>query len=433
MSPELESTLARIADPRLGIIHRIADVPLQPGEPRIFVLAARCTRPKYFNRNRSEPVSAIDYTLRANGVAFTREEAVWRVIGEACERYAGGLYSEPTLITATREELGQEALPVEQLIAFSDAQYARPGFPFVRFDPRAPLRWACGWNLTRGVRSFVPAVLVYLGYVARYPHEAFYPTLSTGMAAGRSLEHALLNGLCEVVERDAFMCAWLLRHVQARVPSDSLWKVLSESERQLLASECADPFVLTATTDIGLPSVLTALRLRNRDALVVGAATSTCVRHAIVRSALEAFHTLNWSIVLDRAPVCLARDQVRDFEDHVRYYLDGAHFQHIVWLTQAREACVDLIPDPPADHATQLRRALDHVQAAGYEVHYVETTTPDIRSLGIRTVRVLIPGLHPLNVGHPLVHEDWRRVRRVAAFWGLEADRAINPEPHPFP
>ncbi|HEY8509849.1 MAG TPA: YcaO-like family protein, partial [Steroidobacteraceae bacterium] len=293
MSPDLKSTLARIADRRLGIIQRISDVPLQPGEPRIFVLAARCTRPKYFNGNRSEPVSAINYKIQANGVAFTREEALWRVIGEACERYAGGLYWEPTLVTATREELGEEALPVEQLIGFSDAQYEQPGFPFARFDPRAPLRWTCGWNLTRGVRSFVPAVLVYLGYVARYPHEAFYPTMSTGMAAGRSLEQALLNGLCEVVERDAFMCAWLLRHVQARAPTDALCKALNECERQLLASECADAFVLTATTDIGLPSVLTALRLRNRDALVAGAATSTCIRHAIIRSALEAFHTLN--------------------------------------------------------------------------------------------------------------------------------------------
>lgn len=438
-SASLAQVMARMVDPRLGIVRRIAPVPLQPGEPPLHICVANCVRPKYFLRNRPFHTPEGDYEVPANGVGLVREQALWRALGEAAERYAGGLYAEERFVIASRERLGDTALPTERLIGFSPRQYAHPGFPFVPFDSGAPVRWAQGHNLTLERPSLVPATLVYLGYEAIGPQERFWPATSSGMAAGRCLEQALLNGLCELVERDGFMCAWLLRHVPRVLPLETFAAGLPAAERTLLIHPDLRLTVAEVTTDIGLPAVVAVLRPRDRGFAVIGAAAATSLRDALVRATIEAFHTLNWSIHLGRIPRHPSREQVRDLEDHVRYHLDPAHQADIAWLAEAEPPAGDAVDTDACVHppGAPLRARLDAAVArlaqAGFEVHYVETTTADLRELGFRTVRVLVPGLQPLNVGWDRVHEDERRLARVAAVWGLSMPRPLNPAPHPFP
>src|SRR5439155_5927506 len=80
------------------------------------------------------------------------------------------------------------------------------GFPFVRFDEQTVLRWVEGADLSRGCAAWLPAQLVYL---PPFPDEApiGYST-SSGLAAAPTFDEAVLRGLLELVERDAFMLAW---------------------------------------------------------------------------------------------------------------------------------------------------------------------------------------------------------------------------------
>lgn len=434
LSEELRRVCTRMIDPRLGIVRRVVPIPLQPGEPRLFIVAAHCTRPRYFVRNDACGVAPTDYAVPAGGAGFEYEEALWRALGEAAERYAAGICPTERLIVATRRRLGERALPVERLIGFSERQYSRPGFPFARFDPDVLMRWIEGWNLTRGTPSFLPASLVYLGYEAVSPREILQPGLSSGMAAGRTLEQALLGGILELVERDAFMAAWLLRYVPRALAEDELDSILAPRERELLHHPGVRALLLDVTTDVGLPAVVALLQPRNRRAAVVGASAGPTLARAAARALVEAFQTLNWAIVLERTPRVLALEDVRDFADHVRFYLDPANFAKLEWLFHgvpqpARGASE---PDDASPEAC-LPRALAHLERAGFEVHYVETTTPDLRCLGFRTVRVLIPGLHPLGVGWNHVHEDERRLACIARYWGVPMPARLNPDPHPFP
>lgn len=433
LSEELRRVCTRMIDPRLGIVRRVVSVPLQPGEPRLFIVAAHCTRPRYFARNDACGLASTDYTVPAGGAGFEYEEALWRALGEAAERYAAGICPTERLVTATRRRLGERTLPVERLIGFSDEQYSRAGFPFARFDPDAPMRWIEGWNLTRGTPSFLPASLVYLGYEALSPQEILQPGISSGMAAGRTLEQALLGGILELVERDAFMAAWLLRHVPRALPECELDALLAPRERELLHHPGFRVLLFEVTTDIGLPAVIALVQPRNRRAAVVGAGAGLALARAAARALVEAFQTLNWAIVLERTPRVLAREDVRDFADHVRFYLDPANFAKLEWFFESVPRSARGATESDASPRDSLSRALAHLERAGFEIHYVETTTPDLRCLGFRTVRVLIPGLHPLGVGWNLVHEDTRRLACIARHWGVPMPRRLNSDPHPFP
>lgn len=430
---DLAAVYARAVDPRFGLVRRISEIPLQPGEPPVFILAAHCTRPKYFLRNEPFHSAKTDYAVPANGVALDYADALWRVLGEACERYAAGLYRDSELITATQEELGDRAFPVERLIGFSSRQRSRRGFPHVPFDPSAVMRWTWGRNLTRGRTTLIPAALVYLGYEALSRAELFYPSISTGLAAGRTLEQALLNGLCEVVERDAFMATWLLRYPAPRIRLESLEPLLTDRERCLLDTADLEPTLVLAKTDIGLPVVLTLVRPKNRNAVVVGASAHPNMRNAAVRSLLEAYHTLNWAIHLERECQPLEPPQVESFEDHVRYYLVERRFSEISWLFEGPPVDMESATPCESDHASLLNHVVQLVRTAGYEVFYVETTTADVESLGFRTVKVIVPGLHPLNMGSDNVHEDTRRLQVIARHWGIRMPDSLNQSPHPFP
>ena len=75
--------------------------------------------------------------------------------------------------------------------------------------------------------------------------------------------------------------------------------------------------------------------------------------------------------------------------------------------------CNESTGDPEKD----LKKVLSLLESRGFDVLVVDLTTPDVREVGFRVVRVLIPGLQPLHGDHcypflggtsgPRFHSDW--------------------------
>jgi ribosomal protein S12 methylthiotransferase accessory factor len=89
--------------------------------------------------------------------------------------------------------------------------------------------------------------------------------------------------------------------------------------------------------------------------------------------------------------------------------------------------------DPEAD----LDKVLSLLEARGFDVIVVDLTTPDVRDLGFRVVRVFIPGLQPLHGDHRYPFLGGKRWSDAPFRLGLR-DRPLTEEgrfklPHPFP
>ena len=76
--------------------------------------------------------------------------------------------------------------------------------PYAPVDDATVLHWVEGHSLTHDRPVLVPASLAYL-----LPLDTFCPQTSNGLAAGRTWHEAALRALCEVIERDALLFAWL--------------------------------------------------------------------------------------------------------------------------------------------------------------------------------------------------------------------------------
>ena len=317
------------------------------------------------------------------------------------------------------------------------------------FDEETRIRWVWGYSLTGRRPRLVPATMVYLQYALDDDEQAPGRNASTGLAAGYTLEEAILTGLYEVIERDAFTLCWLHRRVGRRLLVDDP----ELSNRLRTHFYCDRPGVdlrlFDITLDIQVPSVFATMRRPAEfgPVLCVSSVTRLSPREMVRKALREVGQGLPYLRFL--------LHQLRDWQP-APDFSDLRTFDHHCTLYAKRP---ELIPaalsfcDEPHGEAvlselsdrssgsvlTNLETCVEMVRQAGdYEVIVVDITTPDVRELGLHVVRVLVPGLVPLHGNHSFPYLGVRRLWELPSKLGWEASgrdaaTGLNPYPHPFP
>jgi ribosomal protein S12 methylthiotransferase accessory factor len=130
---------------------------------------------------------------------------------------------------------------------------------------------------------------------------------------------------------------------------------------------------------------------------------------------------------------------VRHFEDHVSLFGWRQSLRYIDFLTSVRVERSLGSEDPPymSDVTSQLRHCLDVLTDLGLDVIVVDVTQPDIGSLGVHVVKVLIPGLTNINADHNYPLLGGSRLYSVPRLLGYRhgdcSEEELNRVPHPFP
>ncbi len=435
----IEDAISRglsLVDDRTGIIQGLVDLPLETNDPRFFHIAAPLAdTARYFGMQ----------CYRHNGgAALTRDRATISAIGEAVERYCGGFYDSVSLLRARPRDLGGTAVNLADFALFTGDQYAAPGFPMARPSQDAYYYWVKGRSLLRDVEVYVPAAFVYVPYLFTTREEFITLPISTGLACGSTFEDAVLRGLYEVVERDAFAITWLNRMAVPRVlihrPRSPMLAQVVERFREVDLAVSVN----LATTDLGIPVVIT-LSLDDTGAgpaSVIAARADFDIENAIARSLEETAQTRLWArkLMRDRPefePAPDFSDIIRG-EDHVRLYCDMKMRKHLDFLLDAPdEIRVRDLPAPPHAPHGRLDLCLEVLAAKGFDVIVVDVTTADIASTGFHVVRVIVPGLQPLDMDHNWRYLGGKRLYEVPVRLGFEeyprGPEDMNPVPHPFP
>jgi ribosomal protein S12 methylthiotransferase accessory factor len=171
---------------------------------------------------------------------------------------------------------------------------------------------------------------------------------------------------------------------------------------------------------------------------------------ALVKSLEELAHTRKYAAQLMdlTPPVALdieaGHPAVRTQREHLRAYCPQASLQHAAFLWASEDERPMGSPpstesDDPAttdSDGAALRAIVAGLAATGLEPVACDLTTPDVADLGLAVMRVVVPGLHPLFMGHQNRALGGRRLAAVpAALRGHAAPpaEADNPYPHPFP
>ena len=374
-------------------------------------------------------VAAVSAELGGGQAGFGRTadyaEAERVALYEAVERHAGLRPRRvTTVLEASYAELGERALDPTRLgLPDHESPHVVP------YDPDVRTRWVHGWSYTRGRPVAVPEHVAYWGHGegARFVDET-----SNGCGTGNSLTEAVLYGLFEVAERDAFLMAWYQRTPlrSLRVRDDVTAHIADRLEQLGYRLELYD-----ATNDLGVPSVLSLARSPRRPhaffAAGAGLDPDAAMRSAAAEVAMDVeAGAKRYRVEPDEYDVDRLRRLLREpglirtMDDHVNVNGLAEAVARYDFLVPGPEVELE-VPDVPRDDLDAL---LEHYvrkwAASDLEVIAVDQSDPVVRDrLGLHSAKVIVPGTVPMTFG-----ELNRRTR------GLPRLRLAGaPLPHPFP
>ena len=138
------------------------------------------------------------------------------------------------------------------------AQSREAGYEYLAYSDTLEFNWVWAFSVRRRAPVLIPEQLAYyrLHDTPLGPQNRFVYESSNGCAVGGCLEEAILYGLLEVLERDAYLVNWYGRYLPVEI---SLQDVADETIRLSLARASAQGLIVRVF-DIGaemqLPIVL---------------------------------------------------------------------------------------------------------------------------------------------------------------------------------
>ncbi len=384
-----------------------------------------------------------DYTHRLTaGKAATPAGAQLAALGEAIERYCAFQFDPARIRRCAEIDLDAPFVSPAACVRYSDSQYAAAGFPFRPYDPQEPIGWVEGRRLPGGEPVWLPAASVYLGSFGESSADRFCLGTSNGLAAGPNPEFACLNGLCELIERDAFLVAWMNRLPPVRIRR-SRAGALSAAMLDHWNRRGVDVHALLLPADHPIPAVLAiGVQREGEPAAAIGIACHPDPGVALEKALLElcqgrAGGVLNAGFRPAAEALAGHRD-VRDLPGHSAFFTFREHLDELRFLIGApEEIALESIPHvSQGGVAADLAVCVEAMRAIGSEVAVVDVTTPDLDALPICAVRVVATELQPVHFGYGLERMGGRRIFEVPRKLGLSraglAEEGFNRCPHPL-
>jgi ribosomal protein S12 methylthiotransferase accessory factor len=425
-----------LVSPKVGLIRQIAPQPRpadEPLPPHLYV--ATLANFDFRAAERSERIGA--------GKGRTEEEAIASAIGEAVERYCAFQWDPRRTWLAPWADVAEAAIAPSELVLYSDRQYASGDLRVAPWTPGQETTWIRGIELPSGRVVALPASLVYLVHPAPRIEDTFAPASSNGLAAGPSLAAAVLGGLCELMERDALLVAWMNRlpAVELDLPHSGS---LAASVRRQYARAGVTLRAFALPSDLPATTVL-ALSLEDapgRPAQVVGMGCHPDPEVALVKAVFELCQgrPSEGRRFVDKPPHGRLQhyEDVRTLDDHSAFVSQAERRGEFDFLSRGgATAAVGDLPRPregtPDDH---LGFCVERLTALGVRVAYCDLTLPDVAPYAFHVVRALATGLQPVHFGHGLERLGGRRLFEVPQRLGLapsvRTEEDLNPCPHPL-
>jgi ribosomal protein S12 methylthiotransferase accessory factor len=422
-----------------GIIKGVSEVPCGHDSFGLFNFRPEIPQVSVFSR-------VARWSPGSGGGKVCRDSARMSAVGEALERYCSALYDDNSLYFGSYVEFNEYAVNPRDFALFSKRQYQQEGFWFPEFSETNMMGWIEGYSLTEQKEVLVPAHLVYLPYKRKDNESALCESVSTGTACGSSLEEAILKGIYEVVERDAFMIMWLNGLVMPGVIIESSRNEKTLGLLERISNSNLSLYVKYITNDIDIPIFLGILADRSGapPVLAVGACANLNAEEALLSAIEETITTRMWAkILVNKNPHYVYNennfDHIKDFDDHVLLYGKEDLRMKVPFLFNSDSmVSMDRMTKKASKNVKEnIEKCVKILEQKHLNVILSDITTADIRDAGFFVTKTLIPGAHPLNGAYDYRCLGGSRLYQVPVMLGYRTDDVtddeLNKYPHPFP
>lgn len=371
----------------------------------------------------------------SGGFSWLCEKALISALGEGIERFCLASFDEKNFKTASYIELikNQKALNPVEVVNFSEKQKKTLPKKYL-FNENSRFKWVKGYSLTHLCPIWLPAQLIYVPYKIKNEPVIRCP-ISTGAAGWSSLAGAIYKGICEIVERDAYMITYLNKLQRPKIsllPTNNL--VLKEMAKVFKRYKL-ELHLIDITTDIPIPAVMAVIvdRTGIGPAVSVGLKASLDPKEAVIGAIEEAQHIRHWVRGKiqhgDVNPKQIQTTTIKKPGERSLFWSKTKTIPKLDFLLKSpfRKDLASFQDYSQTNILENLKIALSFFYKKNLEVSYVDITDSLVVDTGFRVAMVVIPQLQPLYILEPPAYHGGKRLYQQGS-----KEEELNEYLHPF-
>ncbi|KHT62693.1 hypothetical protein RJ45_15995 [Photobacterium gaetbulicola] len=241
---------------------------------------------KSLPQNTQEPFDQNSFVQICLGKGVSPVQSQVSAVCEAIERVNAQFRGNEPLLKSHPDDLSLRYVPFQSLTPYSERQYLRFAD---RNDPESkrkqavqPYRneeiyWFETWSLTKEEHVYVPLTCCFTNIEIEneqteqlaFVDEKYGRWHSNGASAGNTREEAILQGLCELIERDAVSIWWYNRVTRPpfelnKIPPEMLQPIANSLSKQY------EFWVLDVTNDTGVPVMVAVGQHKQHKGFIFG-------------------------------------------------------------------------------------------------------------------------------------------------------------------
>ena len=353
--------------------------------------------------------------VTGSGFSINEKDSIMSAMGEAIERYCASI--KPSDELENKNNLYFEKIAIKDVTRSTTHN-----------DYNSKREWVNVSEMLSKKTFLMPSEMIYLTKTNYVP---IRDIISTGLAAYTTLTGAIERGLCECIERDAFVQFWMLSHMNFKISTTEIKDIqikilLNKSIQSGLKVDLYD-----ISTEFDVPVILTVIQKEGVNGFYLSCAANFNYLKAIKKSleeGLGGYSVYTESTLIHRKKIPTNLENVEDLSERPIYYLNQ-HQDHILNNILNREKNSKKIKELKHCYKQEnnLDTVLTNMKNKNINVYYKDITTPDVKEVGFKVVRVIVPKLAFLPIKKPMLVCD--RLNNKS----IDLERDYNLEPHPFP
>ncbi len=218
------------------------------------------------------------------GKGITKDHARASAMMEGFERYSAERQESDEVTIATLDEISDTGDYINPESLNLPKDFRKENLDSMK------LEWSPAKDIISGKEYFIPTNAIYHPYIHGNDCESLFKSNTNGLASGNILEEAILHGIFEVIERDAWSIFELTHKNYAQIDLESIESNIVNESIDKFESEGIKIKLMDFTADIKVPTIAASADdtvTRDAGLLTLGMGTHLDPEVAILRALTE--------------------------------------------------------------------------------------------------------------------------------------------------
>jgi ribosomal protein S12 methylthiotransferase accessory factor len=393
-------------------------------EPKFFQYTA------FINDLSSVSDSPKDNDSHGSALDLNKDLAQIKALGEALERYCLAKFRKNNFLKSNFESIKERAVSPIDFINY--IKINKELIDKNKTLQKEVLLWTKCEDVFNNRKIMVPSQIIYVPYkeqeiILRAP-------ISSGSACATSKEEAMYKGICELIERDAFMIYYLNKIPPEKIDLSTIKKEGLKKLVLLFQRYFLEVNLFNISTDLKIPTILCVLidKIGVGPAVSIGTKTDWDIDEAIKGAIFEAQHTRIWiRDALIKGKRVTDKSQIKTIQDRGVYWARKSQIKKLNFILNSKKRVSYDDLKSGVSRNKRLKKLLEILKNKNYSLYIKDLTDKKIRKKGFFVFKSIIPELHPLFLFENTKFLFSDRMTSVPSRLGCKSNK-LNLEPHPL-